>query len=196
MPILGIMASAMSANFWQPQGAYDALSTVTVPAGGVASITFAGIPNTYKHLQIRGLAQSNRATYGFDDIKLRFNSDSGTNYARHYLGGDGSSAYSGAASTPSTFLFIDSGAGTSTAGASFFGASIIDILDYTSTSKNKTLRALCGADVNGTVGGLGGRVTFNSGLWFATPVAINSITITPDASTFSQNTQFSLYGVR
>ena len=40
-------------NPWEPQGAYDALSTVTVPAGGVATITFAGIPNTYKHRQLR-----------------------------------------------------------------------------------------------------------------------------------------------
>jgi hypothetical protein len=168
-----------------------------VPSGGVATITFAGIPNTYKHLQIRAIGQSSRATFGFDDVILRFNGDTGTNYARHYLGGDGSSAYAGAANTPSTYIYTDSIIGSSTAGASFFGGFVMDIFDYTSTLKNKTVRTLGGIDLNGTVGGQGGRITLNSGLWFATPSAINSLILsTASGTNFSQHSQFTLYGVR
>jgi molecular chaperone HtpG len=46
-PILGIIASSFRSAAG-PDGAYDALATVTVPSGGLASITFAAIPNTYK----------------------------------------------------------------------------------------------------------------------------------------------------
>lgn len=192
-----MLAGNTTWNPWAPTGAYDALSTVTVPSGGVASVTFAGIPTGYKHLQIRGLGQSSRGTFGFDDVIIRFNGDTGTNYARHYLGGDGGSAYSGAANTPSTYIYTDSIIGSSTAGASFFGGFVMDIFDYTSTSKNKTVRTLGGIDLNGTVGGQGGRITLNSGLWFATPAAINSISLATSSGTnFNQHSQFTLYGVR
>ena len=36
MPILGIWASQISGKLWAPAGAYDALATVTVPAGGAS----------------------------------------------------------------------------------------------------------------------------------------------------------------
>lgn len=194
---IGIYASQISGHLWAPNGAMDALATVTVPSGGAASVTFAGIPQGYKHLQIRGFGQSSRATYGWDDVAIRFNGDSGTNYARHYLGGDGGSAYSGSANTPSTYIYTDSIIGSSTAGANVFGSFVMDILDYASTTKNKTVRTLGGTDLNGTVGGQGGRVTMNSGLWFATPAAITSIVLTTSSATnFNQYSQFALYGVK
>jgi hypothetical protein len=183
-------------NPWEPQGAYDALATVTLSAA-TATVTFAGIPTGYKHLQIRGFGQSSRATYGWDDVLVRFNGDTASNYARHYLGGDGGSTYSGAANTPGTYIYTDSIIGSSTAGANVFGSFVMDILDYTSTTKNKTVRTLGGADLNGTVGGQGGRVTMNSGLWFATPAAVTSIVLSTGSGTnFNTNTQFALYGVR
>jgi hypothetical protein len=196
MPILGIWASSFRSAAG-PVGAYDALATVTVPAGGAASVSFVGIPTGYKHLQVRALAQSSRATYGWDDVLVRFNGDSSSSYARHYLGGDGGSAYSGAANTPATYIYTDSIIGSSTAGASVFGGFVMDILDYSSTAKNKTVRTLGGTDLNGTVGGLGGRITLNSGLWFATPAAITSVVLTTGSGTnFSQYSSFALFGVK
>jgi len=193
MPILGIMASAISGNL----SSYESIATTTVGSGGQSTITFSSIPGTYKHLQIRGSGQSSRATFGFDDVIIRFNGDTGTNYARHYLGGSGSAAYSGAANTPATYIYTDSIIGSSTAGASFFGGFVMDIFDYTSTSKNKTVRTIGGIDLNGTVGGEGGRITLNSGLWFATPAAITSITLNTSSGTnFNQHSSFALYGIR
>jgi hypothetical protein len=182
MPILGIMASAMSANLWQPQGAYDALSTVTLSAS-TASITFAGIPNTYKHLQLRYLTRNDAAAYY---VLLRFNGDTGNNYANHQLSGNGTTISAGAESS-TTVIYLPRNGSTS----NVFGAGIVDFLDYANTSKNKTVRALGGYDRNGD----GQALDFFSGLWMNTS-AINTITLTVFASNYSQNSQFSLYGVR
>ena len=186
-PILGIMASQISGHLWEPQGAYDALSTVTVGATAVSSITFAGIPNTYKHLQIREITKDSQAS-GSHSLRMQFNSDTGSNYTYHALTGDGSSASAGAL-TSQTNLFPGYVMGTT--GTNVFAVSIHDILDYANVSKNKVIRTLSGVDNNGS-----GNIGFFSGLWINTN-AINSITILPAASTnFTQYSQFALYGIR
>jgi len=171
-------------NPWEPQGAYDALSTVTVPSGGLASITFAGIPNTYKHLQIRSIFRPSAICW----LAMQFNSDTGTNYSRHDLRGDGSSATAEAGISVNLMylhLYLP------TPATNVFAAGVTDILDYTNTSKNTTVRALGGTDANGS-----GNVDLTSSAWLNTS-AVNSITLTTNnGSTFSQYTQFTLYGVR
>lgn len=170
---------------------YESIQTVTVGAGGSATITFSSIPSTYTHLQIRYISRSTRAS-GSDSVSFRFNSDSGTNYARHFLFGDGASAGAGA-TTSDTMSNCALGSGAS-AGASMFGGGVVDILDYTSTNKNKTIRSLSGADINGA----GGDLRLSSGLWFATPAAINSITLYAQggAANFVQYSSFALYGIK
>jgi hypothetical protein len=192
-------------NFWDgttiyspftATGSYDALASYTVPAGGVSSITFSGIPTggQYAHLQIRGIAQTNRGTFGRDLVNLQLNNDTGANYSWHVLNGDGSSA--GAGGSTSTNEIRTGATGTTTAGSGFFGAQVVDILDYANTSKFKTVRNLGGNDVNGTVGGAGGEVILTSGSWRNTN-AVTSLTFYPAVgSTFSQYTQFALYGIR
>ena len=68
------------------------------------------------------------------------------------------------------------------------------ILDYKTTSKYKTFRKLGGADVNGTVGGVGGSSSLISGLWMSTS-AIGYIKIASMTSTLQQYSTFALYGV-
>jgi hypothetical protein len=169
---------------WEPDGAFDALATVTVPSGGVASIEFAGIPNTYKHLQIRWLAKMSLSGV-LTGINLRINNDTGSNYRRHTIYGDGSTV---TASSGSDFWcgFIPRADSTSV-----FGTGITDVLDYTSTTKNKTVRTLNGTDQNGS-----GAVGLFSGLYFATPTAITSLTMFPDSGNFTQYSQFTLYGIK
>jgi hypothetical protein len=190
------MASQISGHLWSPEGAYDALATVTVPSGGVASVTFAGIPTGYKHLQIRFFLQDNRGTYGSDDIGFRVGNgsiDSGNNYAWHDLYGNGSSA-AAQNSTSTSRIELNNASGTGV--ASNFGAGVLDILDYANTSKYKTIRSLHGNDVNGTVAGFGGRIAFDSGLWMNT-AAITTIQFTPlYGSSFNQYTSIALYGVK
>lgn len=192
---VGIYASQISGHLWAPQGAYDALATVTVPSGGAASVTFTGIPQGYKHLQIRFLAKSTRTNVSLDELNFRINGDSGSNYAIHYLFGTGSGAASATYNTSWTYGQIGYGTLGDDLGGQF-GVGIIDILDSSSTSKYKTVRSLSGVDMNGTGGGsLYGRVGLTSNLWQSTS-AINSLAFYAVNGNFTQYTQFALYGIK
>lgn len=179
MPILGILASSAPAAAGT---AFESIATTTA-SGSQNSLTFSSIPTTYQHLQIRFMSfSSGENTY------LRFNSDSGSNYIRHGLYGNGTTA--GAfGSTAQTS--IDSGAyGTDESTTNPFVA-IIDIHDYNSTSKTKTVRIFSGADKNGS-----GAVNLFSGLWNSTS-AITSITLTTTAAgNWTSNSTFALYGIK
>lgn len=199
MPILGIWASQISGHLWAPEGAYDALATVTVPSGGVASISFAGIPSGYKHLQIRFIAQSNYS-YPVDDAYIRFNADSSAVYSSHALMGDGGTAYAGSTTSQTSSQIAYGTVGTTSGNGSTasWGAFVLDVLDYSNVSKYKTIRTLSGNDCNGTgLAGLGGRIGLTSGLWQSTS-AINSLEIicAGGSRNFQQYSQFALYGVK
>lgn len=187
-PLIGIYASEMSANLFEPAGSYDALATVTLSAT-TASVSFAGIPSGYKHLQIRWIGRSTRNLFVDGNI-VRFNGDSGANYAKHNLYGTGGGSVGSEASTSQTGINLgDTIGGTATAGN--FTPGIIDILDYSSSTKNKTLRALQGYYFDSSTS----VVAFKSGLWMNT-TPITSISFTPEIASFAVNTQFALYGVK
>lgn len=192
--------SANSYGFFSAPGAatgFVSLQTVTVGAGGASSITFGSggtIPQTFTHLQIRAFNQTNRAVIPRDSLKIIFNADSTSNYNSHAIYGDGASA---GAYANGTSAFMEAGfTATSSAASSIFGSQIIDILDYTSTGKYKTIRSLGGADCNGTVATYGCIVGLESGFYFTNTNGITSITITPySGSLFSQYSSFALYGI-
>lgn len=186
MPILGILASQISGHLWAPAGAYDSLATVTVPSGGLSSITFAGIPTGYKHLQIRYIVRDTYAAT-YDYAAMRFNGAT-SGYSWHYIQGNGSGVSASAGVSAS---YIRNGImpyASDTANA--FGTGIVDVLDYASTTKYKTTRTLNGFDGNGS-----GAVTFNSGSYQSTD-AISSITFYSVGTAFAQYSQFALFGVK
>jgi hypothetical protein len=186
MPILGIFASA---NFIDTAG-FQSIATSTVGSGGTASVTFSSIPSTYKHLQIRWLMRSNRASGTNDGLQVRFNSDTGSNYSNHLLYGDGAGAYA-ANGVSTTSMPLGYGASNNIT-ASIFGAGVIDILDYANTSKYTTARGLTGLDTNGSDGTVG----LASGNWRNLD-AVSSITIFPGTGTlFNQYSQLALYGIK
>lgn len=169
---------------------FESLSTVIVGSGGSASITFSSIPQGYAILQIRGIVKSSRTGSARNDLIIKLNGSS-TTYAHHQLYGNGSSAAAlGTSSTTQGLLGIN--CVPSTDYTSQFGAVVADILDYTSTNINKTIRSLAGTDNNGA-----GFVSLSSALWYATPAAITSIDLTIDgAYNFTQYSKFALYGIR
>jgi hypothetical protein len=185
MPILGIIASAITGNLVTTS--YESIATVTVGGGGSATITFSSIPATYTHLQIRAICKTTAGTSNINSIFGQFNSDTGSNYARHFLNGSGSAAGVGAGTSNSSMFF---GTNIETLGTNAFAANVIDILDYANTNKYKTTRSLSGVDANGS-----GYVQFMSGLWMNT-AAVTSITISPNSDDFIQYSQFALYGIK
>jgi hypothetical protein len=189
-PVLGIIASGISGHLtppYDPSG-YDALFSVTVPSGGLTSISLVGIPTEYKHLQIRYSARDTSATNDANSTLLRFNGD--TSYTRHYLYGDGSAIASGYVNQ----TYID--AGLLVGGgqlASTFSSGVVDILDFAAVNKNKTVRTLSGTNTN--VNTNLNYVMYQSGL-YPSLSAISSIVITTNGTAFAENSIFSLYGVK
>lgn len=166
---------------------FESIATVTVGSGGSKTVSFSSITGIYAHLELRVIARSDRAStvdyYGF-----RFNSDTGSNYSKHYVGGDGSATEAGATANASTCDLYHIPAASAT--ASIFGADIIDVIDYSNTNKYKTVRTLTGNDRNGA-----GRIDLFSHSWRNTN-AINEITITCGIGNFVQYSHFALYGIK
>ena len=161
---------------------YESIATVTVGAGGSSTVTFSSISGSYSHLQIRGMFLSNAAE---ENMRMRFNSDSGSNYARHYLGGNGASAFAAATANESYAIVGLSPNSTQP------GSCVIDVLDYSKTTKYKTSRSLYGDDKNGA-----GYMFLCSGLWQNT-AAVTSIELSfTGSATFSQYSKLALYGIK
>lgn len=173
-------------------GAYESIATAT-GTGSSATITFSSIPSTYKHLQIRGIMKSTSAlNQNTAEFTIALNSDTGSNYAVHRLTGDGATvAASGGASTnyPSLNLSVPRSDGST---PNTMGTLVLDLHDYASTTKNKTLRMFSGADQNGT--GTYGLGLFSS-LWINTS-AVTSLSLTVASGNWTTSTVFSLYGIK
>lgn len=174
-----MLAGNTTWNPWEPAGAYDALATVTLSAA-TSSVTFAGIPAGYKHLQLRTLVQQ-ASTGGSVEVIL----SNATFVRRHYVYGDGASAAASADTTNAPGIFSSA----FSSGNSVFAGSVIDILDYTSTDKNKVMRSLGGVDNNGS-----GSIFLLSSL-YTSSTAITSITLNAISQNFTANSTFSLYGI-
>lgn len=171
-----------------PDTSYQSIQTVTVGSGGSTTVDFTSIPATYSHLQVRAIFKETYNTgTSLDNLNIRFNSDTTASYIRHAFWGTGASYFA------ESYTGQTSGAIAITPrnpSGSYYGAMILDILDYASTNKRKTLRSFNGADLNGS-----GEIRFSSVLWNKTD-AITSITFTGDSSGFQEYSSFALYGIK
>ena len=163
--------------------AYDPAATFlitrTSPTSG-SSVTFSSIPTGYASIQVRFSGLNNGGS-----LYIQLNGDTGTNYSRHAMYGDGSGvfAYSGADQNKVWLYLVGASTTYPTTG-------IIDIHDYTSTTKNKTIRSIAGKDAN-----VNGAIELASGAWLSTS-AVTSLTLTFDANTITSGSTFALYGMK
>ena len=173
-------------------GDFESIATVTVGSGGASSIEFTSIPSTFQHLQIRGIFRESRSLTSTGGMELRLNGDTASNYAYHLLYGNGSSAAATGASSQAIGYAVNIPRNSETASA--FAAAVIDILDYGSTSKTKTVRAFGGYDGNNT----NGIVMVDSTLWNNSADAVSTILLRPPAAAgnFVQYTTATLYGIK
>ena len=196
-PIIQSLANGSARGYgaFVPLGAAGAFESIASASGTGSSttITFSSIPCTYQHLQIRGIAKDTDTSDNYSvPLFLRFNSDTGSNYPYHRLTGDGSTV-AAAGSTAGSSLRMES-CNTVTTTANNVGAFIIDIHDYASTTKNKTVRYFSGVDNNAADTDF--KVAIGSGLWMSTN-AITSISILDlGGVNFSTQTQIALYGIK
>jgi hypothetical protein len=189
-PVLGVIASSNQQGRGVAVSAYDALASVTIASDSTTNlIYFTGIPGDYTHLQLRMYARSQRSQLG-DAVYMRFNGDSGNNYSRHQITGDGSTV-SSSGFAPENVVFLGTVPGNLN-NTSIFGVGVIDILDYASSTKNKTVRGLDGYDANGS--GIS-EMRYHS--WQSTaPVGSLVIANYSSGDFFNAGTQFALYGVK
>lgn len=156
-----------------------------VLTSSVASVTF-DVSNYasqgYKNLQIRAVTKSSATSGGNWYAVMQFNGDTGANYSWHLLRADAS--YAG--TSQNYMLAINSGDDPNLAIG--WGAGIIDILDFASTNKYKTIRSF-----NGWLDSTGSQVELDSGSWRSTS-AITSITLSHPTLNIIAGSRFSLYG--
>ena len=181
----------LASPFFGVTGSFESIATTTVGVGGTGTVTFSSIPSTYKHLQIRGIARTNRAST-YDGGYVQFNSDTTlSNYTLHILSGTGSAATSQGYSTAGGTGLQTPTTGGNTILANTFGPFVLDILDYTNTNKYKTIRAIGGFEDNTNA-----RIQLVSGAWLNTS-AITSITLDVITGTlYQQYSHFALYGIK
>ncbi len=182
--LLNVIAGIHGTGVAAATNSYESIATTTVGAGGSATISFSSIPSTFKHLQLRIIARSTAGGSAVTGMNCSINSS--VNAVRnHYLYGNGSTASAGAQVANQ----IGWATGTSQT-ASAFATSIVDILDYANTSKNKTFRMLAGDETNGN-----GDIALFSQL-FDTTAAISTLTLSLNAGNFAQYSQAALYGIK
>lgn len=186
--ILGIIASGITKSK-QVTGSYESIATAT--PNNAATVSFTSIPTdgTYNHLQLRFIGRSTTNTGTDTYLKITFNSDTATNYSYHGLYGNGSNAYGDIAGTSTAFI-IGYDVVRAAVGANYFGAGVMDVLDYANGNKYKTTRLLGGMDINGT-----GFISLISGNWRSTS-AINRIDISLGSGNWDNYSHIALYGIK
>lgn len=183
-------SSFLAGNPTYVASSYESIATAS-GTGSSDTITFSSIPSTFKHLQLRLLVKNSNAGAGNSLGIVRFNSDTAANYAYHLLYGDGTSAAVLAGATVNGIRIAGTDV-TSTSG--YYGVGVLDILDYASTTKNKTLRGLSGAD--GNVGGGAFYLGVSSGLWMNTTAITSVSIINSSGSAFTTASTIALYGIK
>lgn len=189
MPLLTEFAGIGLTNYGFSRGgaAGNALELISTQllSSTTSTVTFSGIPSTFKHLQVRITARQD-TSYTVSSLLMRLNSDSGSNYSWHRLQAGGGSVSSGAFTSQSQMgIGVSTDAGST---SNAFGGFIVDILDYANTNKNKTVRTLGGFAVSSNV------IELKSGAWYNTS-AVNALSFTGDGS-YVAGSRFSLYGVK
>jgi hypothetical protein len=160
------------------------IATTTLSSNS-STITFSSVPQVYKHLQIRAVHQSTAASW----TNISLNSDTtASNYVMHRFSGDGATAFAESYVSSNQRRFFTSYP------SPYWCSSVIDILDYTDTNKNTTVRGLH-SWVGDGASGFDGEANYISNLWLNT-AAVSTIDITIPGQNFTQYSKFALYGIQ
>ena len=154
----------------------------TARPSGVSTVNFT-VPGNYKQLKVFAYTQTSSL---FSGVKMYFNSDTtNANYYTALMDAYASSSFRTWSSAEPSPIWAAGGSNTQP------GVHIIDIYDYSSSSKTTTFKTLTAAE---NAGGSDGYTTYGQGFWKNTAV-VTSITF-QFGGTFNSGTYFELYGIR
>lgn len=158
------------------------VETVTVGAGGSASISFTGIAGTGKDLLV---VLSGRCTAVEAGVRMRFNSDSGSNYSYRMIYGSGINVNNEQATAETGIVAYIMSASSFTNNT--FGSVDYYVSNYT-RAFSKIITVGGGSENNNSTSYQG----IVAGNWNNTS-AITAITLVPMSGNFAQHTTASLY---
>jgi hypothetical protein len=162
---------------------YELIESSFISTSGVFQVDFANLPQTYKHLQLRIVMRD--ASSGPVVEKIGFNNNLSTVYDTHNLQGNGSSVISNMILNQDTIQAWRSPG--SNAASNIFSCTIVDILDYTSSTKNTTTRSLY------VFTGSTNEIALRSGAWRNT-AAITSVKVYTGG--LAIGSRLSIYGIK
>jgi hypothetical protein len=158
---------------------YEPIATTTLGTAA-ADITLSSIAASWTDLRLVFICPATASSAG---VRVRLNSDSGTNYSFTQLFGDGSTAYSAKNTSASYLYLID----TNTS-QPVFGS--MDVFSYAgSTFKTALLERSMDRNGAGTVGR-------NVGLWRSTSAVTSVYIFNDSAINFPIGTTATLYGIK
>jgi hypothetical protein len=159
-----------------PTPTYTPLATVTL-GSATSSVTFGSIPSTYRDL----ILVFTGTRTGNNNVLVRVNGDSGSNYNYVSASSSGSSGssnnISGATELPSTLASLQTNSQLNV---------VWQFMDYSATDKHKVI--LTRFNQTST------EVSMFANRW-ANTVAINSIRVFSGNENFGSGSTFSIYGV-
>jgi hypothetical protein len=155
---------------------YEPIATQTL-GSNTATVTFSSIPGTYTDLV---LVASGTIASGTTDGVINFNSDTGNNYSRTYMYGNGTSALSGRNTSAGALLVFY--------WSTTVCNSIINIQNYANTTTYKTVVGRNNHTGNSTYAGVA--------MWQSTS-AITRMDIAPTGGiSWATGSVFTLYGIK
>ena len=156
---------------------YEPIATQTL-GSSTTTVTFSSITGAYTDLVL--VVNNLNTTYPNQDLQIRINSDTGTNYSRTVLSGNGTSATSGRNTSVSyAYGLLSTNLNWVT--------NIMQFMNYSNTTTYKTL--LYRANSSGE------QVTAGVDLWRNT-AAINRLDLDNSTGQFATGSTFTLYGIK
>lgn len=162
-------------------------STLVSPS---SSIDFQSIPGTFAHLMLLAFLRTNTAGGGAEEVGVRFNNDSGSNYDRQAVYGvaaAGSADEDFGVTSPGMFSCPDS-----TAAATLFGAARIVIPHYANSANHKAMLCRGGRKAGTTSSQM--QTTAAAGFWRSTAAITRVTLIGRSGGSFVGGSRVTLYG--
>ncbi len=163
--------------------------TENILGSAAASVTFNGIPGTYRGLRLAYQARGDTSATNTSFL-VRFNGDTGSNYDSHLADVSGTSTWASAENAPNVSMQLGV-ISAATAPASVPGQGWLEVWNYAGVTFQKTVNAQTVYKLANSTGNIQHGIA--GGHW-RNSAAITSITVYPGAGNFATGSLFVLYG--